>query len=78
MVHISRFTALGYILSGYIHDPIDAYFESVSGFTTTGASILEDIEKLPESVLLLRSITNWIGGLGFAVLRSLSFQQDFL
>ncbi|WP_457644655.1 TrkH family potassium uptake protein [Persephonella sp.] len=61
------FTALGYVLSGFIHDPIDAYFESVSGFTTTGASILQDIEKLPESVLLLRSITNWIGGLGFAV-----------
>ncbi len=61
-------TTLSYELSGYIHDPIDSYFESVSGFTTTGASILTDIEELPESLLLLRSITNWVGGVGFVVL----------
>ncbi|MBK3331942.1 TrkH family potassium uptake protein [Persephonella atlantica] len=61
-------TTISYLLSGYISDPIDAYFESVSGFTTTGASILTDIEKLPESLLLLRSLTNWVGGLGFVVL----------
>ena len=61
-------TSISYVLSGYVPDPVDAYFESVSGFTTTGASILTDIEKLPESLLLLRSLTNWIGGLGFVVL----------
>ena len=61
-------TTLSYELSGYIHDPIDSYFESVSGFTTTGASILTDIEKLPKSLLLLRNITNWVGGVGFVVL----------
>jgi len=61
-------TTLSYELSGYIHDPIDSYFESVSGFTTTGASVLTDIEQLPKSLLLLRNITNWVGGIGFVVL----------
>ncbi len=60
--------SLTYILSEYIKDPIDAYFEAVSGFTTTGASILTDIEKLPKSILLFRNLTNWVGGLGFVVL----------
>ncbi len=59
--------SLTYIISEYIINPIDAYFESVSGFTTTGASILTDIEKLPKSLLLFRDLTNWIGGLGFVV-----------
>jgi len=59
--------ALCYRLSGYITDFISAYFEAVSGFTTTGASILTDIEVLPLSLLLLRDLTNWIGGLGFAI-----------
>lgn len=62
------FTTLSYELSGYIQDPVDSYFESVSGFTTTGASILTDIENLPKSLLLLRNMTNWIGGVGFVVL----------
>ena len=56
-----------YILGAHIRDPIDAYFESVSGFTTTGATILNDIESLPPSVLLWRSMTQWLGGLGFIV-----------
>ncbi len=59
--------SLTYLLSEYIPDPIDAYFEAVSGFTTTGASILKDIEVLPESILFFRNLTNWIGGLGFVV-----------
>ena len=61
------FAALCYLISEYITDPIDAYFEAVSGFTTTGASILTDIEKLPPSVLMFRNLTNWVGGLGFVV-----------
>ena len=56
-----------YILGAHIKDPVDAYFESVSGFTTTGATILNNIEALPPSVLLWRSMTQWLGGLGFIV-----------
>ncbi len=56
-----------YVTTGYIKSIIDGYFEAVSGFTTTGASILTDIEALPKSLLLLRNLTNWIGGLGFAI-----------
>jgi len=61
------FVALCYKLTNSIQDFISAYFEAVSGFTTTGASILPNIESLPKSVLLLRDLTNWIGGLGFAI-----------
>jgi len=60
-------SSLVYILGAHIGDPINAYFESVSGFTTTGATILGDIESLPSSVLLWRSLTQWLGGLGFIV-----------
>jgi len=60
-------SAFTYIETGAIPHFADAYFESVSGFTTTGASILNDIESLPKSVLLWRSTTHWIGGLGFVV-----------
>jgi trk system potassium uptake protein TrkH len=60
-------SALCYIESGAIKNFPDAYFESVSGFTTTGASILTDIEALPKSILLWRSTTHWIGGIGFVV-----------
>jgi len=56
-----------YILGAHIKDPVNAYFESVSGFTTTGATILSNIEALPPSVLLWRSFTQWLGGLGFIV-----------
>ncbi len=56
-----------YLLGAHISDPVDAYFESVSGFTTTGATILNDIESLPPSVLLWRSLTQWVGGIGFVV-----------
>ena len=60
-------SALVYIETGAIPHFADAYFESVSGFTTTGASILTNIEALPKSVLLWRSTTHWIGGIGFVV-----------
>ncbi|SMO49772.1 trk system potassium uptake protein TrkH [Balnearium lithotrophicum] len=60
-------SAMCYMETGAIKSFPDAYFESVSGFTTTGASILTNIEALPKSVLLWRSTTHWIGGLGFVV-----------
>ncbi len=60
-------SALVYMETGAIPHFPDAYFESVSGFTTTGASILTNIEVLPKSVLLWRSTTHWIGGIGFVV-----------
>ncbi|REJ74169.1 MAG: TrkH family potassium uptake protein [Acidobacteria bacterium] len=60
--------AVPLLLDGSISAPVDALFESASGFTTTGASILVDIEALPRSVLLWRSFTQWLGGLGIIVL----------
>lgn len=60
--------ALPFILSGAIPSFTDALFESVSGFTTTGSSILTDIEALPKSILFWRSTTHWIGGIGIIVL----------
>ena len=53
--------------SGSIPHPIDAIFETVSGFTTTGSSILTDVEILPKSILFWRSFTHWIGGMGVLV-----------
>jgi trk system potassium uptake protein TrkH len=60
--------AIPFLLSGAIHGFTDAYFESVSGFSTTGASILTDIEGLPKGILLWRSLTQWFGGMGIIVL----------
>lgn len=65
---ISMFGALPFYWSGYFNGFIDAFFESVSGFTTTGASVLTDIEALPYGLLFWRSLTQWIGGLGIVVL----------
>ncbi len=67
-VIISLFGTLPYLLTGTIPSIIDAVFETVSGFTTTGSSILRDIEVLPKSVLFWRSLTHWIGGMGIIVL----------
>jgi trk system potassium uptake protein TrkH len=67
-VMIGLIGSLPYIISGSIPSFIDAYFESVSGFSTTGASILTDIEVLPRSILFWRSLTHWIGGIGIIVL----------
>ena len=64
---LSVMGALPFILSGAITDPIDALFETVSGFTTTGASILSDVEALPNSILFWRSFTHWVGGMGVLV-----------
>jgi len=65
---ISLIGCLPYIFSGAISSFVDAFFESVSGFTTTGSSILVDIESLPKSILFWRSLTHWIGGIGIIVL----------
>ncbi|MFW6037068.1 MAG: TrkH family potassium uptake protein [Desulfonatronovibrio sp.] len=59
--------SLPFILGGFM-DPTDAVFESFSGFTTTGASILGDIEALPPGILMWRSFTHWLGGMGIIVL----------
>jgi len=65
---ISLFGAMPYIISGSIPSFIDAIFESTSGFTTTGASILKEVEVLPYSILFWRSLTHWIGGIGIIVM----------
>jgi len=67
-VFIALAGCLTYLFSGAISNFIDAFFESVSGFTTTGSSILTDIESLPKSILFWRSLTHWIGGIGVIVL----------
>ncbi|OQD43925.1 TrkH family potassium uptake protein [Croceivirga radicis] len=59
---------LPYVFSGSIPSLTDAFFETISGYTTTGSSILNDIEVLPEGILLWRSLTHWIGGMGIIVL----------
>ena len=63
----SVFGALPFFLSGEIPNYIDALFETVSGFTTTGSSILTDIEKLANCMLFWRSFTHWVGGMGVLV-----------
>lgn len=67
-VTASALGALPFYLSGAIPSYTDAYFETMSGFTTTGASILTAIEGLPYSVLFWRSLTHWLGGMGIVVL----------
>ena len=66
-VFMSLFGALPFVISGAIPSFVDAIFETVSGFTTTGASILNNIEVLPKSILFWRSFTHWIGGMGVIV-----------
>lgn len=64
---ISVFGALPYVIHGSIPSYTDAFFETISGFTTTGASILTDIEALPHGLLFWRSLTHWLGGMGIIV-----------
>ena len=64
---MSAFGALPFVLSGDIPNYIDAFFETVSGFTTTGASILTAVEPLSRGGLLWRSFTHWVGGMGVLV-----------
>lgn len=80
---MSFFGSLPYYFSGYIPSIIDAFFESVSGFTTTGATILTNIEILPQSLLFWRSFTHWLGGIGIillviAIIPSFGLQSSYL
>ena len=78
----SLFGTIPYLLSGTITSFSDAFFESMSGFTTTGASIFTDVESLPHGILFWRSLTQWLGGIGiifislsaFPVVRSINIQ----
>lgn len=60
----SALGALPFVISGYLTSYTDAFFETMSGFTTTGATIIDDVEALPHGLLFWRSLTHWIGGLG--------------
>ena len=64
---MSLFGALPFVLSGDIPNYVDAFFETVSGFTTTGSSILTEIEPLSRGGLFWRSFTHWVGGMGVLV-----------
>lgn len=66
-VFVSVFGALPFWLGGAIPSYIDSLFETVSGFTTTGATLLSDIEAMPKGLLFWRSLTHWIGGMGVLV-----------
>ncbi|MEZ4917837.1 MAG: potassium transporter TrkG [Saprospiraceae bacterium] len=65
---LSIVSMLPYLFSGVLPNLYDAFFESVSGLTTTGASVLTDIEVVPKGILFWRSLTQWIGGMGIIVL----------
>jgi len=64
----SIFGAIPYLIYGVFQHPVDAWFESVAGFTTTGASVLTNIEALPHGMLFWRSYSQWLGGMGIIVL----------
>ena len=66
-IALSAFGALPFYISGEIPSYVDAFFETVSGFSTTGASILSDVEAMSRGLLLWRSFTHWIGGMGVLV-----------
>lgn len=63
-----------FLISGVIHNPVDAFFESVSGFTGTGASVIADTGMMPRSLRLWRCFTHWIGGMGILVFMSAIMQ----
>ncbi|MBI4828996.1 MAG: TrkH family potassium uptake protein [Nitrospinae bacterium] len=65
---VGLFSALPYLLSGAMDSPVDAYFESISGLTTTGASVVADLDAMPRGVMFWRCMTQWLGGLGILVL----------
>ena len=67
-VAVAVIGALPYLFSGVVREPAEALFESMSGFTTTGSTILTDIEGVLPGILLWRSLTQWLGGMGFIVL----------
>ena len=65
---VTVFGSLPYLLSGVITHPVSALFETMSGFTTTGASVLTQLESIPHSIHFWRALTNWFGGMGVLVL----------
>lgn len=67
-VALSVFGAMPFYFSGYIPSLVDCLFETASGFTTTGSTILTDVEALPRGILFWRSLTHWVGGMGVLVL----------
>jgi len=67
-IAMTLFGSIPFIVHGSIPNFTDAFFETMSGFTTTGASILNDIEAMPHGLLFWRSLTQWLGGMGFIVL----------
>ena len=67
-VIFSLFATLPFLFSGAIKSFTDAFFEAMSGFTTTGATIITDVEKLPHGILFWRALTQWLGGIGIIVL----------
>ena len=73
---MSAVGALPFVISGYIPSFVDAFFETVSGFTTTGASILTDVEALSHGMLFWRSFTHWVGGMGVLVFIMAILPQD--
>ena len=65
---VAHFGALPYLLTGDLAHPITAIFETMSGFTTTGASALDDVDSLQKGILFWRSMTQWLGGMGVVIL----------
>ena len=64
---VSIYSAIPYMLAGTFDNFIDAYFESMSGFTTTGSSVLTDIDNTLHGILVWRSLTQWLGGMGIVM-----------
>ncbi|NLF57964.1 MAG: TrkH family potassium uptake protein, partial [Candidatus Hydrogenedens sp.] len=64
---VAALGALPFVYGGVL-GPVDAYFESISGFTTTGSSVIAIIEPVPKSILFWRSLTHWLGGIGIVIL----------
>ena len=75
-VVFSLFGMLPFLISGYITSVTNAFFETMSGFSTTGATILDDVEWLPHATLYWRTQTQWIGGLGI-VFFTIAIRQGF-
>ena len=63
----SFFGSLPFAISGSLPSFVDAFFETISGFTTTGSTVIKDVEILPKGILFWRSFTHWIGGMGIIV-----------
>ena len=66
-IALSLIGCIPFVLSGALPNFFDAFFETVSGFTTTGASVMADVESMPHGVLMWRSFTHWVGGMGVLV-----------